>query len=106
MFLICHVTSRDHMFKGLCHFMSKASYGKVPFFHVGGYWSRASCHVTCHVTSPNHILEGSFNLSHKDLTYNLCHKDVIVLVCLVILQDHAIKVALWLSSFMGRSQSR
>ena len=43
MFLICHVTSRDRMIKGLCYFIGEVSYGcNVPLCHVGGYWLCAS----------------------------------------------------------------
>ena len=64
MFLICHVTSRDHIFKGLCYFMGGAFHGKSPPCHVGSYWSCASGdirYLICHVTSKNHMVEGSCN---------------------------------------------
>ena len=42
MFLICHVTSREHMSKGLCEVMG----GSPPVSHYlglfGGHWSSAS----------------------------------------------------------------
>ena len=34
MFLICHVTSREHMFKGLYEFMGEAPRGESPPCHV------------------------------------------------------------------------
>ena len=35
MFLICHVISHDHMFKGLCEIIEKDPHGKPPPYHVG-----------------------------------------------------------------------
>ena len=70
----------------------EALYGKVPTFHVGGYWSRASGdmkYLISHVTSPNHMIEGSCNFECELLI--VCHRDI-VLVCHVILQHHVMKV--------------
>ena len=54
-FLICHVTSREHMFKGFCEFMGTM---------FGRHWSITigdMNYLTCHVTFQNHVIEGSSN---------------------------------------------
>ena len=56
MFFICHVTV---CLKAYVTLWVEASYGKVPPFRVGGYWSRASGdmkYLICHVSSPNHMI--------------------------------------------------
>ena len=65
MFLICHVTSHEHMFKGLCEFMGGSSSRWVtilPCFY--GHWSSASedtKYLACKVTLQNHVIEASSN---------------------------------------------
>ena len=65
MFLVCHVTSPDHMFKGLyITLLVEAFHGKLPPYQVGGYWLCASGDIKCliyHVTSPNHVNKGLCN---------------------------------------------
>ena len=65
MFFLCHVTSCEHMFKGLSTF-----YGWTPvtvIHHLpifGDHWSSASgdtYYLIYHVTSENHLTEGSSN---------------------------------------------
>ena len=34
MFLVCHATSRDHMFDSLCELWVEAPHGKSPTYHV------------------------------------------------------------------------
>ena len=41
MFLIWHVTSRKHMFKGLYGFTVEASHGQSPLCHA--WWRLATC---------------------------------------------------------------
>ena len=54
-FLICHVISREHTFKGLCEFRVEEPLMEshhLPMF--GGHWSSASGnmkYLICHVTS-------------------------------------------------------
>ena len=64
MFLICHVTSSKHMFKGLCEFMGRSPSLKVTIFSMlDGHWSSASGvikYLTCQVTLQNHVIEGSW----------------------------------------------
>ena len=68
MFLICHVTSPDHTFKGLhITLWVKAFHGKLPPYQVGGYWLRASGDIKCliyHVTPPNHVNKGLCNVMY------------------------------------------
>lgn len=60
MFLICHVTFREHMFKRLCEFMG----GEFRSHHLamsGGHWSSANediKYLFCHRVSQNHKIEG------------------------------------------------
>ena len=59
MILICHVSSREHMFKGLYESMG----GNHAMF--GGYWSSARediKYLICHVATQNHVTEGSSSL--------------------------------------------
>ena len=61
MFLICHVTPRENMLKGLNEFMSGRPSQWVTF---GGHWSSASGdikYLTCHVTLQSPVIEGSSN---------------------------------------------
>ena len=40
------------------------SHGEPPSYHDGGYWSCSIGdikYLICHVTSQNHVIEGSFN---------------------------------------------
>ena len=63
MFLICHVTKPDHMFKWLLYGMT--FHGKSPPCQVGGYWLSGSGdikYLICHLTSPNHVIKGLCNL--------------------------------------------
>ena len=60
MFLICQLTSRDHMFKGLCEPMGGSPWPPCHWF--GGHWSSWSGDIKyfiCHVTSQNQVIEGS-----------------------------------------------
>ena len=64
-FLVCHVTSPDHMFKGLyVAFWVEAFHGKSSSNQVGGYQSCTSGdinYLTCHLASANHVIKGSCN---------------------------------------------
>ena len=73
-FLICHVTSWEHMFKGLCEFVS-GSLAKTqhpPIFGI--HWSSVSRDIKnliYHITSQNLVIEGSCNfLSCRSSWYN------------------------------------
>ena len=60
-FLICHATICLKDYVTLC---VEASCGTVPPFHVSGYRSHPSGdmkYLICHVTSLNHMIEGSSN---------------------------------------------
>ena len=65
MFLICHVTSRDHIFKVLRNFygwiLLTVSHYLAMF---GGHWSSATGgtkHLICPVASQKHVTEQSCN---------------------------------------------
>ena len=98
MFLICHVTSREHMFEGLCEFMA----GSSSVFN--GHWSSASGdinYLTCHVALQNSVTEGSSNFKNGSSSWyittllSLVAIAIVVvgmfLVCHTINQDHIIK---------------
>ena len=59
--MICHVTSREHMFKGLCEIM-----GGIESLHLlvfGGHWFSANGdikYLICHMTFENHVTERSY----------------------------------------------
>ena len=65
MFLVCHVTSPDHIFKGLyVTFWVEAFHGKSSSNQDGDYWPCASGDIKfliCHVTWPNYVIKGSCN---------------------------------------------
>ena len=61
MFLICHVTI---CLKTYATLWVGACCGMAPPFHVSGYWLHLSGYMKyfiCHVTSQNHMMEGSSN---------------------------------------------
>ena len=61
-------------------------------------------YLICHLTSPNHMIKGSFNFVEWKLLIEIEYpRNIIVLVCHKMLQDQVIDR---LSNFMGRSQSR
>ena len=65
MFLTCHMTSPDHMFKGLyVNLWVRAFHCKLPPCQVGGYWSWAIGdikHLICQKILQNYVIEGSYN---------------------------------------------
>ena len=74
MFLICHVTSRKHIFEGLCELMRRIP----PVIHhltmFGGHWSSASGdmkYLKFHITSPNDVIEGSSNFMSGSSSRNV-----------------------------------
>ena len=63
-FLICHVTSREHMFKWLYEFIKPLTMGQH-LAKFGGHWSNASGdikYLICHVTSQKQATEAQNNL--------------------------------------------
>ena len=67
---MCHVTSHDPGFNGLCDFMGGGSSVTVSLHLVmfGGHWSSASRYMTyliCHVTSQDHMIEGSYDFVNR-----------------------------------------
>ena len=98
MFLICHATSREHMFEGLCEFMA----GSSSVFD--GHWSSASGdinYLTCHVALQNNVTEGSSNFKNGSSSWHITTLLSLVaiaivvvgtfLVCHTINQDHIIR---------------
>ena len=92
MFLICHVISFKHMFKGLCEFMGGS------FIHhldmLSEDWSSESGYIKfliCHVTSQKRIKEGSSNFMSSGRHTYYSSRDKMILVCHLIKQDHVIK---------------
>ena len=74
-FLIYHVTSRDHVPKWLCDFMGEVSYSKSPmlkFLIVSQHFAKFCDHRPCG-------------------TSDSINEDIMILVCHVISQDHVIK---------------
>ena len=65
MFLICHVTSREHMLQGLCEFIGWKHL--TVSHHLAMFGSNSSIttgdikYLICHLTSQNHVIEGSSN---------------------------------------------
>ena len=47
MLLICHETSSDHMFKGLCELMNGSSPLQVTVAMFGGHWVSANGDIKC-----------------------------------------------------------
>ena len=58
MFLICHVTSHDNMFKGLCEFMGEANHSESTSCdgRYGASGSGDIKYLTCHATFQNHVI--------------------------------------------------
>ena len=90
MFLICHLTSRQHMFKRLCEF--KSGCHLLPM--SGSHWSSASRDIKYLIfptTPQNHVTEGSCNFlsgslhlaKFRDHKYH-GSRDMMFLVCHVI----------------------
>ena len=71
MFLICHVTSFKHMFKGLCEFMGGRFIHHIDMLSED--WSSESGYIKfliCHLTSQKRIKEVSSNfMSWSSLWY-------------------------------------
>ena len=63
MFLVCHVTSREHMFKGLCEFMgwSPSRWVTILPCLVNIGLVQVEIYLACHVNLQNHVIEGSRN---------------------------------------------
>ena len=72
-FLICHVISKDHVFKGLCNFMDRSTpHRKSP---------------PCH----EELLIVTHQLAKINGQRTCCFRDILYLMCHVTLQDHVIK---------------
>ena len=109
MFLICHLTSRYHMFNELREFMG----GSPTIFR--GHCSSASgemMYFICHVNSQDHVIEGCDFMGESSSLYVsilpglVAIGSVVVetfLIFNVIVQDHVIKGS---CDFMGESVSR
>ena len=93
MFLICHVTSRNHMFKGLMYVNLgveapiRVSYHFAMF---GGSWSTASGNVKyyiCHMTRKKQLIEGSCNMSGSS-SYYVTTLASLVVIGIVVIELH------------------
>ena len=63
MFSICHMTSREYMFKWLCLWMEVPHYDSSPCY-VSGHWSSTNGDINCliwQVILQNHVIKGSRN---------------------------------------------
>ena len=74
LFLICHVISCDHMFKGLCYFVGGSLSRQITSLPCWGrdYWSCATGnkkYFICCVISQNEVIEQSCNFMIRSLLY-------------------------------------
>ena len=64
-FLVCYVTFREHMFKGLFGFIEwkpvTLSHHLAMFVDRWSSGSEYTKYLTCHMTLQNHVIEGSSN---------------------------------------------
>ena len=63
-FLICHLTSHDHTFKGLREFNLLTTIQHL--FMFGSHWSGASGilkFLMCHLASENYVIKGLCNVT-------------------------------------------
>ena len=68
MFLICHLTSRNHMFKGLCEFMGWSSSQLVttlPCFVAISLLQVEKKYFMFHLTLQNHVTDKTMWLKHN-----------------------------------------
>ena len=85
MFLICHVASCEHMFKGLCEFMS----GSHHLAMFGGHWSSACgdiMYLTCHMTLQYHVIEGSSNFMSRSSSWDIATLSSLLAIGIVIVE--------------------
>ena len=87
-FLICHVTSREHIFKGLYKFIAgrflMVSHHLAMF---GGHWSSASGdikYLKYHVTLQNHVIEGLSNVMSGNSSWYITTLPILVAIDIVV----------------------
>ena len=87
-FLICHVTSREHIFKGLYEFIAgrflMVSHHLAMF---GGHWSSASGdikYLKYHVTLQNHVIEGLSNVMSGNSSWYITTLPILVAIDIVV----------------------
>ena len=90
-FLICHMTSRVHMFKGLCEFMGGSPSRRVTTLPclAPGHWSSASGgwrYLICHVISQDHLIERSSNFMSESSSWYITFFPRLVPIGIVVLE--------------------
>ena len=86
-FLICHVTYREHMFKGLYELWVEFLNGESSPCHV--CWPLVQSkwrlkYIICHVTSRNHVIEGSSNFISWSSSWYVTTLPRLVVICIVV----------------------